>query len=190
MDKIKKPFDGQVILPAIRSMKDFDKMLKFPVRYGVFLDMHISMLPSVFDYARKHDRCMFLHIDLIQGLASDEFGSEYICQKIKPYGAMSTKSTVIKKVRQLGGVATQRTFIIDSNAMERSIQLIKKTDPNYVEVLPGVVPKVITRIAKETGKPVIAGGLIESIHEVEQAIDAGASCVTTSDVALWKHFLT
>ena len=41
-------FHGQKILPAIRSMKDFDKMLDTPFTYGVFLDLHIGMLKSVF----------------------------------------------------------------------------------------------------------------------------------------------
>jgi glycerol uptake operon antiterminator len=181
-------FEGQKILPAIRSMKDFDKMLGTSFEYGVFLDLHVGMLKSVFQYAKQHNRKMFLHIDLIHGLANDEYGAEYVCQEIKPYGIISTKGNVIRKARQKGVYATQRMFVIDSSAMNRSIDLIHKTDPDYIEVLPGVVPKIITEIREKTGKPIFAGGLIETIEEVEAAIEAGATAITTSDRALWKHF--
>lgn len=69
-------FNGQKILPAVRSMKEFDKMLKTNYEYGVFLDLHIGMLKTVFQYARENDRKMFLHLDLIQGLKGDEYGAQ------------------------------------------------------------------------------------------------------------------
>jgi glycerol uptake operon antiterminator len=181
-------FEGQKILPAIRSMKDFDKMLETSFEYGVFLDLHVGMLKSVFQYARQQNRKMFLHIDLIHGLSNDEYGAEYVCQEVKPYGIISTKGNVIKKARQKSVYATQRMFVIDSSAMKRSIDLIHKTDPDYIEVLPGVVPKIITEIREKTGKPIFAGGLIDTIEEVEAAIEAGATAITTSDRTLWKHF--
>ncbi|MGG3916330.1 glycerol-3-phosphate responsive antiterminator [Rossellomorea vietnamensis] len=181
-------FEGQNILPAIRSMKDFDKMLDTSFQYGVFLDLHVGMLKSVFEYARNENRKMFLHLDLIHGLSSDEYAAEYVCQEIKPYGIISTKGNVIKKARQKGVYATQRMFVIDSSAMNRSIELIQKTDPDFIEVLPGVVPKIIKEIGTKTGKPIFAGGLIETVDEVEAALEAGATAITTSDRVLWKHF--
>jgi glycerol uptake operon antiterminator len=181
-------FEGQYILPAIRSMKDFDKMLDTSFQYGVFLDLHVGMLKSVFEYARNENRKMFLHLDLIHGLSSDEYAAEYVCQEIKPYGIISTKGNVIKKARQKGVYATQRMFVIDSSAMKRSIELIQKTDPDFIEVLPGVVPKIIKEIGTKTGKPIFAGGLIDTVDEVEAALEAGATAITTSDRVLWKHF--
>ena len=182
------PFEGQQILPAIRNMKDFDKMLSYSFRYGVFLDLHVGMLKSVFDYARSEGKEMFLHMDLIQGLSNDEHATEFVCQTIKPFGIISTRGNVIKKARQLNVQAIQRTFVIDSNAMKRSIELIHRMDPDYIELLPGVVPKVIERMREETGKPIIAGGLIDSPHEVESALSSGASAITTSSKNLWDYF--
>ncbi len=181
-------FHGQKIIPAIRSMKDFEKMIDSPYTYGVFLDLHVGMLKSVYSHAKKHNKKMFCHVDLIHGLSSDEAAAEYICQELKPYGLISTKGSVITKARQKGVYATQRAFILDTHALERSIKLIAKTDPDYVEVLPGVIPKVIKEIHERTGKPIFAGGLIDHVDEVEQAIEAGASAVTTSNLMLWDKF--
>lgn len=181
-------FDNQKILPAVHSMKDFDKMLKYSFEYGVFLDLHIGMVKSVFDYANSKNRKMFLHMDLIQGLANDEYACEYICQTVKPYGIISTRKNVVKRARELNVKAIQRTFVIDSNAYKRSVELIRQSDPDYIELLPGVVPKVIERIKTETGKPIIAGGLIDDPEEVNAALTAGASAISTSSKELWTYF--
>ncbi|WP_170006446.1 glycerol-3-phosphate responsive antiterminator [Bacillus fonticola] len=181
-------FDDQYILPAVRSMKEFDKMLETSYTCGVFLDVHVGMLKSIFAYARQQERKMFLHADLIQGLKNDEYAAEYLAQEIKPYGIISTKGSTIQKARQKDVFAIQRAFIIDSSALERSVQLVKKTNPDFIEILPGVVPKVISQMKERTGKPIIAGGLIDSKEEVEAAIKAGATAVSTSNQSLWKVF--
>ncbi|TFE03414.1 glycerol-3-phosphate responsive antiterminator [Jeotgalibacillus sp. R-1-5s-1] len=180
--------EDQKILPAVHSMKDFDKMLKHSYEYGVFLDMHVGMIKSVFDYARSKDKKMFLHMDLIQGLSNDEYAAEYVCQSIKPYGIISTRRNVIKRARELNIKAIQRTFVIDSSAYRRSVEQIRQSDPDFIELLPGVVPKMITRMKEETGKQIIAGGLIDRPEEVEEALNAGASAITTSSKKLWEHF--
>ncbi|WP_335871743.1 glycerol-3-phosphate responsive antiterminator [Bacillus sp. 2205SS5-2] len=181
-------FHNQTILPAIRSMKDFDKMLETSYQYGIFLDLHIGLLKGAFQYAKEQNRKMFLHIDLIQGLRSDEYATDFVCQELRPYGIISTKSSVIKRARKKGVLATQRTFIIDSSALNRSVELIKSNDPDFIEVLPGVVPKIITHLHQQTGKPIFAGGLIQTKDEVEAAIDAGAVAITTSNPELWKVY--
>ncbi|PAQ15966.1 glycerol-3-phosphate responsive antiterminator [Bacillus sp. FJAT-42315] len=181
-------FHGQKILPAVRTMKDFDKMLDTPFEYGVFLDLHVGMVKSVFEYAQKQGKKMFLHLDLIHGLTTDEHAVEFIAQYVKPYGIISTKGNALIKAKQKGLYATQRAFIIDSSALNRSIKLIEKADPDYIEVLPGVVPKVIKTLHEQTGKPIFAGGLIEKQEEVEMALEAGACAITTSNRELWKLY--
>ncbi|MGY3715916.1 glycerol-3-phosphate responsive antiterminator [Sutcliffiella cohnii] len=180
---------SQQLLPAIRSMKSFEKVLDMPYTYCVLLDLHISMLKNVLQHAVKKEKKMFVHVDLIQGLSHDEAGTEYLCQELKPYGIISTKSSVIEKAKQKGVVAIQRAFIIDSNAMKKSVHLVKRTNPDFIELLPGVIPKVIKEVYEQTGKPIIAGGLIDSKMEVDQALQSGATAVTTSNPELWKLFL-
>ena len=181
-------FKGQKIIPAIRSMKDFEKMLKSPYTYGVLLEIHLGLLQSVMRYAEESNKKLFLHLDLIQGLGQDEAATDFICQVFKPYGLISTKGNVIIKAKQKGLTATQRVFIIDSNAMKKSIQLIKKTDPDIVEVLPGVIPKIVAQVKEATKKTIFAGGLIETAEEAEKALAAGASAITTSNSELWERF--
>jgi glycerol uptake operon antiterminator len=73
-------------------------------------------------------------------------------------------------------------------ALKRSFTLIQQADPDYVEVLPGIASKVINEVKANSHKPIIAGGLIETVAEVEAAIAHGAELITTSNKDLWKHY--
>lgn len=156
--------------------------------YIVVLDTHISHIKSIVDLAKANGKKVLLHADLIAGLKNDEQAAEYLCQVIKPAGVLSTRAGVITKTRQNGLIAIQRIFLIDTQALEKSYQLLERTKPDFIEVLPGVIPHIISEVYERTRIPIFAGGLIRSINDVDNAIQAGASAVTTSNTALWKHF--
>ncbi len=131
------------ILPAIRSMKDMEKFLKMDYERCVLLDTHIGHLQGILEQMKKHQKEVMLHIDLIKGLSNDEAAVEYVIQQYKPHGIISTKSKIIKRAKKLNTLTILRVFILDSTALSRSIELIKQSDPDLVEVLPGVATKVI-----------------------------------------------
>ena len=62
--------------------------------------------------------------------------------------------------------------------------MLHNTNPHFMEIMPGVIPKAITRFSR-CGIPVIAGGLIESKQEVTEALGAGATAVSTGQEKLW-----
>lgn len=179
---------NQKILPASSNMKEFEKFLQSPYQTGVFLELHISQLKHVAQMAKVHQKNMIYHVDMIQGIKSDEYATEYICQEFKPYGLISTKSSVILKAKQKGVIAIQRIFLIDSHALEKSYKLIGKTKPDYIEVLPGAMPWMIKEVKERVQTPIFAGGLIRTQEEVEAALGAGASAITTSKTELWGIF--
>ncbi|WP_018664897.1 glycerol-3-phosphate responsive antiterminator [Heyndrickxia acidiproducens] len=179
---------GQKILPASSNMKEFEKFLRSDYKIGIFLELHIAQLKHVTAMAKAHGKKMIYHVDLIQGIKSDDYATEYLCQEFKPYGLISTKSSVIQKAKQKGVVSIQRMFLIDSHALEKSYKLIERSQPDYIEVLPGIAPWMISEVKDRLGIPIFAGGLIRTQEEVEKAIKAGAKGITTSDTALWEAF--
>lgn len=57
-----------------------------------------------------------------------------------------------------------------------------------IEVLPGAMPSIIAEIHQRIQIPIFAGGFIRSIDDVNNALQAGAAAVTTSNKQLWKEF--
>lgn len=177
-----------MILPAIRTMKDLETFLQTNYQYCVILDVHISQLESILSMLHNNEKLAFFHIDLIKGLAIDEAAVEFLIQKYKVYGVVTTKPKVIKRAKQLGAKTILRTFIIDSGSLKKSHRFIEASEPDYVEVLPGIATKIINKMSRNTQINIIAGGLIESTDEVEEAFNNGASYVTTSNRSLWQHY--
>ncbi|WP_078381683.1 glycerol-3-phosphate responsive antiterminator [Sutcliffiella halmapala] len=181
-------FQQQIILPAVKNGKSLELFLQSSYEYGVILDSQLSQIPSFIQTAKRENKKLFVHVDLIQGIKNDEHAGEFLCQFLKPAGLISTRAAVIAKAKQRGIYAIQRLFLLDSNAVEKSLQVIKKVKPDFIEVLPGVVPHMIKEVKEKTGIPVFAGGLIRSVEDVDRAIAAGATAVTTSKQELWRHY--
>ena len=80
----------------------------------------------------------------------------------------------------------QRFFIVDSHSIETTLESVKAAKPDMIEVMPGVVFKVIKRLAPVVTVPIIAGGLIEGTNEANAAYECGASAVSTSSKELWN----
>ncbi|WP_409299785.1 glycerol-3-phosphate responsive antiterminator [Peribacillus sp. SCS-155] len=182
--------NGQTVLPAIRNMKAFEKFLEMPYQYGVILEIHVSQLRNVFQMAQNHRKKLFIHADLINGLKNDEYATEFLCQEFKPYGIISTRAAVITKAKAKGVLAIQRIFLLDSQALEKSYSLIQKTEPDYIELLPGTMLEIITEVAKKISVPILAGGFIRKVQEVDNVLEAGAAAATSSSIDLWKHYLS
>ncbi|MGG1313534.1 MULTISPECIES: glycerol-3-phosphate responsive antiterminator [Cohnella] len=179
-------FGAQRILPAVRKLKDLESLLQTQVSYIVLLGGHLGQMAPIVNLARSHGKRVLLHADLIDGLKNDEYAAEFLCQQVRPAGLISTRASTIRKAKQNKLIAIQRLFLIDSSALEQSYALIEKTQPDYLEVLPGIMPQLIAEVKANSGLPVIAGGLIRTRQDAERALEAGAAAVTTSRRELWQ----
>ncbi|WP_010303930.1 glycerol-3-phosphate responsive antiterminator [Kurthia senegalensis] len=181
-------FDNQQIIPAARTVKQFDHVLTSPFEYIVLLEVHISHLISLKREAERRGKKLIIHADLIHGLKTDNFAADFLCNDIRPAGIISTRSNILIKAKSRGIVAIQRVFLIDTIALEKSYSLIEKANPDYIELLPGIIPSMIEEVYNHTKIPVITGGLIRERANVVEALSAGAVAVTTSNKELWDNF--
>ena len=62
--------------------------------------------------------------------------------------------------------------------------MLSATNPDLIEIMPGVIEKVIKKFASDK-IPVIAGGLLETKGEVTAALKSGALAVSTGKKELW-----
>ncbi|WP_252314095.1 glycerol-3-phosphate responsive antiterminator [Sinobaca sp. H24] len=179
-------FGKETVLPAARTAKEFDGLLKKEGTHIVLLNTHIAQLKSMIQLAKSENKKVILHADLVQGLAHDEYAAQFLCQHIKPYGLISTRKQMLITAKKHKVLAMQRLFLLDSLALDTSFRLIDDVKPDIIEVLPGVIPGMITEVLERSGIPVVAGGLIRSREEVNSALQAGATAVTTNRKELWN----
>lgn len=175
-----------MVIPAIRKVKDFEKVLQSDHKTIVLLETRISQLEDLVKYAHRHEKKVLVHTDLIYGLKADKYGIEFLINNVKVDGIISTRGEVISQVKRQRIVAIQRLFALDSHALDHNLEICKRVQPDYIEILPAILPGIIKEVHEETGIPIIAGGLIRTEEDVQEALDNGVVAVTTSAKRLWN----
>ena len=126
-----------------------------------------------------------VHFDLVDGLSSREIAVDSLNALCRPDGIISTHPTLIRRARHRGLLTVQRAFILDSLSLTSLSGQLEQGKPDFVEILPGIMPRVIAEISARTQVPVIAGGLLRDKADVMAAMRAGAAAVSTSAPSLW-----
>lgn len=176
---------GNPIIAAVRRQDDFEDALSSKAGAIFMLSGELSDLADMVKAARLKGKPIFLHMELIGGLSQDMAAVRFVAQKVNPTGIITTRSHLISFARKAGLLTIQRLFILDSLAVKTGITTVLNTKPDAVEVLPGILPRFIGRLASEFKQPLIAGGLIESEGDILDALNAGAIAVSSSRKELW-----
>ena len=187
MKHLKSYFQKNPVIAGVRDNNSLNKALNSNVIALFILYGSIMDLPEIMDKAESYDKLIFLHIDLVKGIAQDKEGIKYLAQNGLCDGIVSTKSNLIKAAKKNDLMAIQRLFLLDSAALKTGKHLLLNNKPDAVEILPGIAaPYFINHINEKHLCPVIAGGLIREKAEVENIIEKGALAVSTSNSKLWN----
>ena len=100
-------------------------------------------------------------------------------------GIITTKPTLIKRARELGLYTILRLFVIDSMAYENIDRQVKAAHPDLIEILPALMPKIISRICNQTTTPIIAGGLVSEKEDIMALLQAGVTSVSSTNEDIW-----
>lgn len=175
-----KDFGEKHVIAAVRTQEEFAAALKSGVTCLFLLCSNILTIEKQLAEAHAAGKKVFVHLDMSEGIGRDTAGVTYLAG-LGVDGIISTRTGMIRAARELGLPAVQRVFSIDSQAIQ-----IPTAHPSFIEVMPGVIPKVIRRFCSNTDVPIIAGGLIETLDEVAAALQSGAVAVSTANQSLWK----
>ena len=159
--------------------------VRSPVTTIFILNTDIFNLKSLVEKIRSSGKNVLVHIDFVEGLGKDQKAIDYVAQVARPDGIISTKSQHIKYAKEIGLFAIQRFFLIDSLSYHTTLRSIQQLKPDMVEIMPAVMPGVISRIARQIDVPVIAGGLIDTKKDIIEILKAGAVGASTGKRELW-----
>jgi len=173
------------IIAALPYTELLEEALGSNVNVVFLLSGNILKLQDIVNNLKNNGKKVFIHIDLIEGLGRDLAAIDYVRHKIEPDGILSTKNNLLKYGKEMGLVTIQRLFLVDSRSVESGIKMVQSYDPDFVEVMPGIVPKAIEELKHKIHQPIIAGGMITCKQDVIQALGAGALAVSTSKKELW-----
>lgn len=183
--KFKEAIENTPIIPAIKDAESLEQCLKSDTCVIFVLFGDICNIAEIVERIKAEGKLAMVHMDLIAGLGSKEVSVDYIKERTKADGIITTKPMLAKHARELGLATVLRFFIIDSMALSNLSKQTREARPDCIEVLPGVMPKIIRKITGENKTPLIAGGLISDKEDVCNALDAGAVAVSSTNAKIW-----
>lgn len=149
------------IIAAVKSMDDLEGCCKLEdIRVVFVLFGDICSIGDIVKKIKAAGKIAMVHVDLVGGLSPREIAVEYLKNNTDADGIITTKPSLIKKAKELSLYTVLRYFLLDSMAYENILTQQHIVHPDFIEVLPGAMPKVIQKLCSEIKVPVIAGGLI------------------------------
>ncbi|MCI8796532.1 MAG: glycerol-3-phosphate responsive antiterminator [Dorea sp.] len=179
--------EGNPVIAAVKDQEGLEKCCGLEDIQVVFILFgDICSIGEIVSRVRESGKFAMVHLDLVAGLSSKEIAVDYIKDNTGADGIITTKPQLIKRGRELSMCTILRYFLIDSMAVENIRYQQRTVKPDFIEVLPGLMPQIIDKISRLSRTPIIAGGLITDKEAVLGALSAGAIAVSTTNQDVWR----
>lgn len=173
------------IVPAVRDLTRLKHALSVGASVVIVFSPTIDTVAEMAAQARAAGVLLLVHADMMEGIASDAAGLQFLA-RTGIAGVATTRTQTMTLAHQAGLLVTFRAFLIDSAALVTVAKIVERNRPDIVEALPApILGYLPPRYLANLGVPILAGGLIRSLHDIDEALAAGASAVSTSNEALW-----
>ena len=172
------------MIAAVKDEDGLEKCLKSESQIIFILFGDLVSIADIVSRVKSAGKLAMVHVDLIDGLASRDVAVDFIAKNTCADGIISTKPNIVHRAKACGLLTVQRFFLLDSIAMNN---ITRQHSPNCdaIEILPGLMPKVIKKLVGVINKPVIAGGLITDKEDIVNALSAGAIAISSSNHDTW-----
>ena len=186
MSRIKDILEINPIIGAIKNKDTMDRVISSDCEIVFLLQGDIVSIKKEINILQKENKKVFVHVDMISGISSSTIIVDFFKKEFKDVGIITTKTNIVKRAIEIDVDVVQRFFFIDSISLDNAIESLKKIKPKAIEIMPGIMPKVVKKINKiYPDIPIICGGLINEKDEIIAALSAGAMAVSTSDYKKW-----
>jgi glycerol uptake operon antiterminator len=164
------------IIAAIRSRAALEKAASAPPEVVYLLFGNPLNIGDMLRFMRENGKPPLVNLDLLSGFSRDSVNAEFLAAN-GAAGIVSTHSEVLRAASKLGLITVQRTFALDSGAVEAGLRATRQFLPDALEILPAVAaPRVATRFREiYPSLRVVAGGLIADLKQVESVLSAAST---------------
>ena len=186
MDNRLAIFESSPIIAAVKNSEQLECALASECGIVFFLFGDICNIIPMVEHVKAAGKSAFIHLDLTVGLAGKEIAADFVKNFTRADGVISTRPQLLKRAKELGLITILRIFVIDSLALDGIGRQRSACGPDLIEIMPGLMPKVIRLVSSAYSTPVIAGGLIRDKEDIMNALSAGAQCISTTCEEAWR----
>ncbi len=174
------------IIPAIRKPDLVELAIASRSRLIYLLTGDPDTIEPMIQKITAAGKVPIVNLDLLNGFSRDKYAVNYL-KRVGAGGIISTHLDPLRHALAIGLYGIQRTFLLDSGAMDTISNQLRNTPVHALEILPALVaPKMLERVrAINSELPIVGGGLISNMKEVEALLEQGLSAVSTSHPEMW-----
>lgn len=183
--EFKEALEDSPIIAAIKDDTGLKKCLASDSRVVFILYGDICTISDIVDTIKSSGKIAMVHLDLITGLSSKEIAVDFIKKYTAADGIITTKPALVKRAKELEFYTILRLFVIDSMAYANIERQTKTAKPDLIEILPALMPKIVSKICDISQTPVIAGGLVSDKEDVMALLQAGVMSISSTNESIW-----
>lgn len=170
--------------PATTTGDQFRRALQSAAEVVLILRANGLELAPFIAQAHSAGKFVAVHLDLVSGLRADRSSIRWLCESGAD-AVVSSRGHLMSAIRHERMTAIQRLLLVRQTQLSAGVGSIRRSEPDIVEVLPGVVLPQILHLLPDLGRPLLAGGFVRTVEDVRALLGSGAVAVTTSREALW-----
>ena len=184
--KLEDIFASSPVITAVKDDTGLEHAMEKDCAMVFILYGNVCNISSIVEKVKERGKLAIVHVDLIAGLSSKEVAVDFIKENTRADGIISTRTGMVKRAMELGLIGGQRAFLIDSIALENTRKQLASFRPDFMEIMPGMMPKILKRIRETTSVLLVAGGLLSDKQDIMAAFQAGVDAVSTTKEDLWE----
>ncbi|MGD1106637.1 MAG: glycerol-3-phosphate responsive antiterminator, partial [Terracidiphilus sp.] len=134
------------IIPAIRKPELVEQAIASRSKLIYLLTGDPDNVESMIKKIVAAEKIPLVNLDLLNGFSRDKYAVNYL-KRVGAGGIISTHLDPLRHALAIGLYGIQRTFLLDSGAMDTISNQIKNTPVHALEILPALVaPKMLSRV--------------------------------------------
>jgi glycerol uptake operon antiterminator len=170
--------------PATTTGEQLERALGSRPEVLLILRANGLTLGPIVDRIHKRGKLVAIHLDLVSGLTSDRTAVDWLAESGAD-AVVTSRGHLMAAIKLRSMTAIQRLLLIRRTQLAAGVTSIKRSEPDAVEVLPGILLPQVRALLPDLGRPLLAGGFVRSREDVAALLGSGAIAVTTSSEGLW-----
>ena len=139
-------FEATPIIPAVRKAEHVEQAVAAHGKIVYLLTGDPENYEGMIRKILESGKLPIVNLDLLSGFSRDRYGVNFL-KRAGAAGIISTHQEPLRHAISAGLYGIQRTFLLDSGAMDSISAQLKNTSVHAVEVLPAqVAPKMLERV--------------------------------------------
>ncbi|MEG0377889.1 MAG: glycerol-3-phosphate responsive antiterminator [Eubacterium sp.] len=178
-------FRSYPVIASVRSAEDCERALDSKVKVLFMVGGDYFKQATYIKPLHEKGGLMLIYLDLIGGIGKNADGIDYAIHHDHIDGILSAKGHIVKMAENANLIAVSRIFMTDKLALLNGLKLADDLSPDFIELTPGLMPRLVKSVHNQTGIPIITSGFISKPSDVKTMLAAGAVNIASSTSELW-----